>query len=198
MKGVAVLRRNIRFAGLSSLQRATKGGQKGSARPTWEEAFVTSNGDYAKALGERLRRIRIQKGMSLHDVQEASKGRWKAAVVGAYERGDRNVTVPRLSELAGFYGVPVSELIPDGQSTSPHSNERRRVVLNLEGLDRIPESDRDPLARFTAAIQVQRGDFNGRVLTIRQDDLMSLALLYQTTADDLARQLDEWGLLAAS
>ena len=159
---------------------------------------MASNGDYAKALGERLRRIRIQKGMSLHDVQEASDGRWKAAVVGAYERGDRNVTVPRLSELAGFYGVPVSELIPDGRSTSPHSNERRRVVLNLEGLDRIPETDRDPLARFTAAIQVQRGDFNGRVLTIRQDDLMSLALLYQTTADDLARQLDEWGLLAAN
>jgi transcriptional regulator with XRE-family HTH domain len=159
---------------------------------------VASNGDYAKALGERLRRIRIQKGMSLHDVQESSDGRWKAAVVGAYERGDRNVTVPRLSELANFYGVPVSELIPDGKSASPQSSERRRVVLNLEGLDRVPEADRDPLSRFTAAIQVQRGDFNGRVLTIRQDDLMSLALLYQTTADELARRLDDWGLLAAS
>jgi hypothetical protein len=135
--------------------------------------------------------------MSLHDVQESSQGRWKAAVVGAYERGDRNVTVPRLSELAGFYGVPVSELIPDGQSRAHHSTERRRVVLNLEGLDRIPEADRDPLSRFTSAIQVQRGDFNGRVLTIRQDDLMALGLLYQMTADELARRLDDWGLLAA-
>ena len=157
-----------------------------------------ANGDYARALGERLRKIRIQKGMSLHDVQESSEGRWKAAVVGAYERGDRNVTVPRLSELAGFYGVPVGELIPDESPATPTRNERRRVVLNLESLDRIPEADRDPLSRFTAAIQVQRGDFNGRVLTIRQDDLMSLALLYQTTADDLTRRLDDWGLLAAS
>ena len=157
-----------------------------------------ANGDYARALGERLRKIRIQKGMSLHDVQESSDGRWKAAVVGAYERGDRNVTVPRLSELAGFYGVPVGELIPDESPATHASNERRRVVLNLESLDRIPEADRDPLSRFTAAIQVQRGDFNGRVLTIRQDDLMSLALLYQTTADDLTRRLDDWGLLAAS
>ena len=157
-----------------------------------------ANGDYARALGERLRKIRIQKGMSLHDVQESSDGRWKAAVVGAYERGDRNVTVPRLSELAGFYGVPVGELIPEESPATHARNERRRVVLNLESLDRIPEADRDPLSRFTAAIQVQRGDFNGRILTIRQDDLMSLALLYQTTADDLTRRLDDWGLLAAS
>ena len=158
-----------------------------------------TNGDYAKSLGERLRKIRIQKGMSLHDVQQASGDRWKAAVVGAYERGDRNVTVPRLSELARFYGVPVSELIPDATPTShDQSDGRRRIVLNLEGLDRIPEQERDPLSRFTAAIQVRRGDFNGRVLTIRQDDLMSLALLYQTTAEDLARRLTEWGLLPAS
>lgn len=152
--------------------------------------------DYAKAVGERLRRIRIQKGMSLQDVQQASDGRWKAAVVGAYERGDRNVTIARLSELAGFYGVPMSEILPDdGFHSGVPAEPRRRVVLNLEGLDRVPEQDRDPLARFTTAIQMQRGDYNGRVLTIREDDLMALALLYQTTADDLAHRLTQWGLI---
>ena len=156
--------------------------------------------DYAQALGERLRNIRVQKGMSLQDVQQASTGKWKAAVVGAYERGDRNVTVARLSELAAFYGVPVSEILPgDDNPPAPGQVEgRRRVVLDLEGLDKVPESDRDPLARFTHAIQIQRGDYNGRVLTIREDDLMALALLYQTTADDLAKRLAEWGLLAAN
>ena len=153
--------------------------------------------DYARALGERLRNIRVQKGMSLQDVQQTSKGKWKAAVVGAYERGDRNVTVARLSELALFYGVPVSEILPeDGSAPSPGQPEgRRRVVLDLEGLDKVPEGDRDPLARFTPAIQIQRGDYNGRVLTIREDDLMALALLYQTSADELSRRLGEWGLL---
>ena len=154
--------------------------------------------DYAKALGERLRRIRAQKGMSLQDVQQASSGRWKAAVVGAYERGDRNVSVSRLFELAGFYGVPISEILPDdGTPSAPSfSDARRRVILDLSGLDRVPEEDRDPLSRFTTAIQIQRGDFNGKVLTIREDDLMALALLYQTTADELSRRLDNWGLLA--
>lgn len=155
------------------------------------------NRDYSKELGDRLRKIRQQKGMSLQDVQHASEDRWKAAVVGAYERGDRNVTVARLSELADFYGVPVSELIPEDSPAGGRGVEaRRRVVLDLEGLDRVPEEERDPLSRFTTAIQVQRGDFNGRVLTIREDDLMALALLYQTNADELARRLDEWGLLA--
>ncbi len=152
--------------------------------------------DYSKALGEQLRKIRVQKGMSLQDVQAASTGKWKAAVVGAYERGDRNVTVARLSELADFYGVPVSEILPaESQATSPAPEARRRVVLDLEGLSKVPESERDPLSRFTHAIQIQRGDYNGRVLTIREDDLMALALLYQTDSNELARRLKDWGLL---
>ena len=153
--------------------------------------------DYASALGERLRNIRVQKGMSLQDVQQSSRGKWKAAVVGAYERGDRNVTVARLSELAAFYGVPVSEILPgdDGPVSPGQVEGRRRVVLDLEGLDKVPEQDRDPLARFTHAIQIQRGDYNGRVLTIREDDLMALALLYQTSATELSKRLAEWGLL---
>ncbi len=153
--------------------------------------------DYAKELGERLRRIRQQKGMSLQDVQHASRGRWKAAVVGAYERGDRNVTVTRLAELAEFYDVPITELLPEteGAAAPGKVNERKRLILDLAGLERVPESERDALARFTGAIQVQRGDFNGRVLTIREDDLLSLALLYQTTADELTGRLIDWGLL---
>jgi transcriptional regulator with XRE-family HTH domain len=167
------------------------GADKGSGR------IVDRNGiDYAKALGERLRRIRVQKGMSLHDVQQASEGRWKAAVVGAYERGDRNITVARLSDLADFYGVPVSEILPedpDGMKASVET--RRRVVLNLAGMDRIPEGHRDAVSRFATAIQIQRGDFNGRVLTIRDDDMMALAILYGTSPAELSRRLEEWGLL---
>ena len=152
---------------------------------------------YTKALGERLRGIRMQKGMSLHEVQETSGGAWKAAVVGAYERGDRNVTVARLSELADFYGVPLHEILPDdGPPASRAAHAPRRVVLDLEGLERLPQPERGPIARFTSAIQLQRGDFNGRVLSIRSNDLITLGSMYEVSADELGRRLGEWGLLA--
>ena len=54
--------------------------------------------EYAKTLGARLRAIRTQQGLSLHGVEEKSRGRWKAVVVGSYERGDRSVTVQKLAE----------------------------------------------------------------------------------------------------
>ncbi len=69
--------------------------------------------DYARALGARLRSIRQQQGLSLHGVEEKSHGRWKAVVVGSYERGDRADAAQKLAELADFYAVPVSELLPD-------------------------------------------------------------------------------------
>lgn len=154
---------------------------------------------FGRELGDRLRNIRNQKGMSLRDVEQASGGRWKAAVVGAYERGDRNVTVPRLYELAEFYGVPLSEILPDTGRVGPGVPEdRRRVTLDLQQLQRVPSAQADPLARFASAIQSLRGDFNGRVLTVREDDLMALALAYQTTLEDLSRRLKEWGLLSES
>lgn len=152
---------------------------------------------YARAVGQNLRRIRQQKGMSLADVQERSGGKWKAAVVGAYERGDRNVTIGRLAELAAFYEVPITEILPNEGPVAPVAPEsRRRVVLDIDSLERIPPEERDPLARFASAIQVQRGDYNGKVLTIREDDLLSLALLYDTTKEEVAGRLERWGLLA--
>ena len=69
---------------------------------------------FAKALGARLRAIRTQQGLSLQGVEELSRGRWKAVVVGSYERGDRSVTVEKLAGLAQFYGIPTIDLLPPG------------------------------------------------------------------------------------
>ena len=87
--------------------------------------------DYAKTLGARLRAIRTQQGLSLHGVEEKSRGRWKAVVVGSYERGDRSVTVQKLAELADFYGVPVSELLP-GDVLPTIMTPAPKLVIDLE------------------------------------------------------------------
>ena len=120
--------------------------------------------EYAKTLGARLRAIRTQQGLSLHGVEEKSRGRWKAVVVGSYERGDRSVTVQKLAELAEFYGVPVSELLP-GDSTPTPLAPTPKLVIDLERMNELPKEKSGPLARYIATIQSQRGDYNGRVLS---------------------------------
>ena len=99
--------------------------------------------DYAKQLGGRLRAIRTQQGLSLHGVEEKSRGRWKAVVVGSYERGDRAVTVQRLAELAEFYGVPVQELLPGG-TPGGAAEPPPRLVLDLEQTDPGPAREGRP------------------------------------------------------
>ena len=126
--------------------------------------------EYAKTLGARLRAIRTQQGLSLHGVEEKSRGRWKAVVVGSYERGDRSVTVQKLAELAEFYGVPVSELLP-GDATPTPLVPSPKLVIDLERMGQLPKDKVGPLARYVATIQSQRGDYNGRVLSVRHEDV---------------------------
>ncbi len=149
--------------------------------------------EYAKTLGARLRAIRQQQGLSLQGVEEKSNGRWKAVVVGSYERGDRAVTVNRLAELAEFYRVPVSELLPGG---SPVQYEpASKIVLDLEKLYDRADDSLAHVAKYARAIQHQRGDYNGRVLSIRADDMQALAIVYDTTPSELVKQLEEAGVL---
>src|ERR1700751_1837298 len=129
--------------------------------------------EYAKTLGARLRAIRTQQGLSLHGVEEKSRGRWKAGVVGSYERRDRWVTVQKLAELAEFYGVPVSELLP-GDAAPPPIAAAPKLVIDLERMGQLPKEQAGPLARYVATIQSQRGDYNGRGVSIRQEKPRSL------------------------
>lgn len=153
--------------------------------------------DYARLLGGRLRAIRQQQGLSLHGVEQRSQGRWKAVVVGSYERGDRAVTVSRLQDLAAFYGVPVAELLPGGPPRATGGGPHR-LVLDLERVSALPAESGGPLARFVGAVQARRGDYNGRVLTVRADDLLTLGVLYDESPDAVVDRLVGWGVLDAS
>jgi len=150
--------------------------------------------DYARSLGARLRGVRQQQGLSLHAVEEKSDRKWKAVVVGSYERGDRAISVQKLAELASFYGVPVADLLPTGDTT-PRSESPRRLVLDLEALALVSSDRSGPLTRYVAAIQTQRGDFSGRTLAIRMDDLRTLAVIYDISPSDLVDDLIEWNVL---
>ena len=104
------------------------------------------------------------------------------------------VTVQKLAELADFYGVPVVELLPEGRVPSG-AEPATKIVINLERLQQLPAEKVGPLARYAATIQSQRGDYNGKVLSIRTEDLRSLAIIYDMSPGELTEQLIDWGVL---
>jgi hypothetical protein len=61
----------------------------------------------------------------------------------------------------------------------------------------VPAETAGPLARYAKTIQSQRGDYNGRVLSIRADDLRTLAVIYDVPATALCDEFIAWGVLNA-
>jgi transcriptional regulator with XRE-family HTH domain len=152
-------------------------------------------------VGERLRFIRRRKGLSLHDVEARSGMEFKASVLGAYERGERAISVPRLLRLAEIYQVPGDQLLPRGLDADADLTQRDDTfedafTIDLERLRALDDPEASVLSRYAETIQLQRQDFNGRLLTIRRDDLRVLAAVLGRRAEDLGRRLDELGLRA--
>ena len=156
---------------------------------------------YAQRVGERLRAIRLQKGLSLHDVEQASTKEFKASVLGAYERGERSISVPRLQRLAIFYSVPVDQLLPrlaEGEiilDQAPSGvTPGEGIRIDLQKLKGVSAPESEVLSRYLNSIQMARGDFNGKVLTVRDVDIRALAAVFDLSTDALTARLDDLGI----
>ena len=68
--------------------------------------------EYNKVLGSNLREARKSTGMSLAGVASFTGGEFKGSVLGAYERGERAITVKRLDRLCTIYGVHTASVMP--------------------------------------------------------------------------------------
>jgi transcriptional regulator with XRE-family HTH domain len=143
--------------------------------------------------GARLRAVRRQQHLSLQDVQVASNHEFKASVVGAYERGDRAISVPRLQRLARLYRVPVTEMVPHDERAAPSETDRP-MTIDLVALRQLGGSDAVLLGRYLRAIELERGDYNGRVLTIRRSDATALASILHCLPDQVTARLHDLGV----
>jgi transcriptional regulator with XRE-family HTH domain len=175
---------------------------------------------YVRAVGARLRVVRHQIGMSLQAVEASSNHEFKASVLGAYERGERAISVSRLQRLARLYSVSVDQLLPQetdttrwwmgdraGERSDNHSGAvgpppepqpaanpwqtTETVTIDLARLRDVSGPERDLIRRFVSMIQVQRQDFNGLLITIRASDVRAIACLFGMTPDAMGRRLDE-------
>jgi len=155
-------------------------------------------------IGERLRAIRRQQGLSLHDVEARSRQEFKASVLGAYERGERALSVGRLMRLAQLYDVPADQLLPKNGAeveidlTQVDAGGASTMTLDLVRLNQLEHPDAAVLSRYAATIQRQREDFNGRMLTIRRDDLRVLAAVLGRKPEEFGAHLHQLGLQVGS
>lgn len=183
----------------SSVDSAAPAVRQNTSKPEIE--VLADRDEYSIMVGDRLRAIRKQQGFSLQEVEAQSQQEFKASVLGAYERGERAISVPRLQRLARLYRVPVDQLLPqdddaDDEDGATHqrveADSGARIDLNL--LEQISGPEADMLGRYLRMIQLQRQDFNGRVLTIRRDDMRAIACMLGVQEDQAAQKLDELGL----
>src|SRR6188472_2999433 len=88
---------------------------------------------FSSEVGKRLRSVRRIQGLSLDDVERESGGKWSASAVGAYERGFRNLSLPRLRDLAAFYDVPMGVLLGE-EDGNERGGMGGRLVIDLVAL----------------------------------------------------------------
>jgi transcriptional regulator with XRE-family HTH domain len=161
---------------------------------------------YAETVGVRLRAVRRQKHMSLQAVEAVSNEEFKASVLGAYERGERAISVPRLRRLAQIYDVPLNQLLPGSReggsvadaeplTRTPHET---KICIDLVRLKATKGLEAEALQRFLAKVQLDRQDFNGQVLTIRADDLRVIGATFGLGVVEMVERLQSLGLIYAA
>ncbi|WP_394931630.1 transcriptional regulator [uncultured Ilumatobacter sp.] len=154
---------------------------------------------FSQQVGDRLRVIRKQKRLSLQEVEAQSALEFKASVLGAYERGERSLSVPRLDRLSQFYNVPIEQMLPrevtGAEAAAIDSPINKKLAIDVSKLLQLSGSPFEMLARYLRLIQVQRQDFNGRVITVRGDDTRAIAAMLDVPVDQVADRLAALDLL---
>jgi len=72
--------------------------------------------------------------------------------------------------------------------------DSRAPVPEFMRLKETAAPETEVLSRYVNMIQMARGDFNGKVLTVRDVDIRALAAVFDLSTDALTSRLDDLGL----
>ena len=61
-------------------------------------------------LGKRIRQLRLKKGWTQEQLAERTNRHW--TYIGGIERGERNVTLQVIADIARAFGVEIQALFP--------------------------------------------------------------------------------------
>jgi transcriptional regulator with XRE-family HTH domain len=149
-------------------------------------------------LGDHLRRLRKQKGLSLLDVQALSQGEFKASVVGAYERGERAISAVRLARLAALYRLPLQAMLPatEGGEGADIRPTPTGVAIDITRLQSARSPEAAAVARFVKRLQGQRQEWSQSVVRIRTEDVVAIACAVDRSPAELLKILEDEGVRA--
>jgi transcriptional regulator with XRE-family HTH domain len=152
---------------------------------------------YAELVGEKLRRLRQDRSLSLQEVCERSGGSFVVSTLSAYERGKRSLSLERLYELASIYGQsPMSLLDVEDDTEFQRTLSRNGALrIRLDSLERLAPREREPLEKYLEFLRQLRNDPARDMLTIRKDDLAYLSGLYGVRPQALKDYLENEGIL---
>ncbi|CAB4971741.1 unannotated protein [freshwater metagenome] len=143
---------------------------------------------------EKLRAIRKSKGWSLQDIERISKGKWKAVVIGSYERSDRSISLKKAIDLMKFYEVPIQLLFEEDPSQSIKTINNKKIVLDQRRIKNSTKPELESLKRLISYISTVRRDWNGEVLSLRSTDLQFIAILLNLSDEQTSDYLRDESL----
>lgn len=129
----------------------------------------------------KLKELRRKKGLTLEECEIASEGKFKAVVLGSYERGTRAVSLSKLSQLSDFYEVPISYFF-----SSKNLSGEGRWVFDLRRLKERNDGNfpLNFISNSLARIAELRSDWEGEILSIRESDRLSFEIVLGKERED--------------
>ena len=173
-----------------SAQPPGRGNRAAEASPDLDADAIAAQ--ICRDVGTRLRALREQRQMSLQDVEEFSDGGFVPSTIGAYERGERAISLPRLQRLADLYGVPVEQLVPasDDRSVAYRSapiTQPLRVDVSM--LTQLTGLGFRSMLRFIENVRAQRGDWNSALITLRCADAIVIGAMIDVPVQQVVDRL---------
>ncbi len=157
--------------------------------------MTNNQSDIQFSTSQKLRQIRKSKGWSLQDVELKSKGKWKAVVVGSYERSDRAISLKKAIDLMDFYQVPITELFAEKVTFSGASFITNTIIIDQRALSNSTDAQIFGTKRMISSLAARRKDWNGEVLSLRSSDLKFLSILLDLSDDETMKYLKDGGYL---
>lgn len=144
----------------------------------------------------RIRQLRRERGLTLLAFEKLSGGRIRAVVLGAYERGDRSMSLNKVIEIAGVFGVDVVHILGPSSGHSDQSRVAERHIFDLRALQKLKTcAEKESLIKYIKRIAHQRGDWAGEIISLRQDDIDALSRVMDSETINFQDWVRDSGIL---